>query len=669
MNELRAGISHESAAQHFEESHASANPVTSNTSLTANSTEPDTIEIDPEDRIFDLPSPAPDTQPTSIAAHPTSRYHPEPQVATVDREYEATYRAGRIEYRTRRIASLRRELQRLRVSIDRVASGLRELGDQVPDSGEARNRSLELDTRLQTLEQRLSSTRGGPIRDLDPAAMDSAQRQEYLRQLWTSREITRDPATEIASYDRQTALLLSRNSTTQQTPNTLDARLGRVGDAAGHTGRPTGQTTGGFTSGYVSRASRRPTFGRLPGNVTANEANSAPIPIPPYGSRGRIDTPEGMMVLQPSTDAPDSVATEPVHINRVHVHSVYLSDQVRAAQLERDRIKHEYDIASEQLRSLRELQAQYVVSMRQREEAAQAAQIHEQNIRLFGTAEDVERQGADYESPISGLFNPYYSRIRAREDARRRGETPQAEQHGSESEIGRLNAQGRTSVDPPATIYASAERDFNIRPYGAPGGAAAMREQRRRNDAESPGIIPPDNIIVHNAYGGINYSRRYNSDGTDFAIEWIHQRRALGDDDFYGHSSDEGFNTRQGPEGTRKGLDKDDGRPEPLKDEDLSVKLECKICFSQLASVMVLPCGKLPHLDADYRVRLHQQHQADRSTGHCVMCKWCADQTVPSHATDKNRPAHSVTCPVCRKKIKQRVWILKEASAPHERLG
>ena len=531
LNELRAGISRESAAQHFEESHASANPTTSNASLTANPTEPNTIEFDPEDRIFDLPSPAPDTQPTSFTTQSTSRNIPEPQDPTVDRAYEATYRAGRIEYRTRRIASLRRELQRLRVSIDRVASGLRELGEQVPDSGEAVNHSLELDSRLQRLEQRLSSTRGGPIRDLDPAAMDSTQRQEYLRQLWTSREIIRDPATEIASYDRQMALLRSRSNRTQQTPNALNVQPGRVGDATGHIVRLTGQATGGFTPGHIPRASRRPTFGRSPGNASAHEASSAPIPIPPYGSRGYIDTPEGMG-LQPSTEAPNSAATEPARVNRVQVHNVYLSEQVRTAQLERDRIKREYDVASEQLRRLRELQAQYVVTVRQREEAAHAAQIHEQNVRLFGTAEDVERQGADYESPISGLFNPYYSRFRAREDARRRGETPQTEQHGSESEIGRLDAQGRTSVERLATIYASNERDT---------------------------------FAMYNGYGGHDYARRYNDDGTDVAMEpWIHHRRAHGDDDFYGHSSDEGINARQGLEAPRRGLDQDDGRPEPL---------------------------------------------------------------------------------------------------------
>ena len=43
-----------------------------------------------------------------------------------------------------------------------------------------------------------------------------------------------------------------------------------------------------------------------------------------------------------------------------------------------------------------------------------------------------------------------------------------------------------------------------------------------------------------------------------------------------------------------KSLDKDDGRPEPLDDEDMLVKMECKICFAQIATIALLPCGKCP---------------------------------------------------------------------------
>jgi hypothetical protein len=44
----------------------------------------------------------------------------------------------------------------------------------------------------------------------------------------------------------------------------------------------------------------------------------------------------------------------------------------------------------------------------------------------------------------------------------------------------------------------------------------------------------------------------------------------------------------------RRGLDNDyDGRPVPLEDTALTVKLNCKICYTQLSDTVVLPCGHL----------------------------------------------------------------------------
>ena len=52
-----------------------------------------------------------------------------------------------------------------------------------------------------------------------------------------------------------------------------------------------------------------------------------------------------------------------------------------------------------------------------------------------------------------------------------------------------------------------------------------------------------------------------------------------------------GFGPRRDPE-PPKSLDKDDGRPEPVSEENMMVKMECKICFAQVATVALLPCGK-----------------------------------------------------------------------------
>ncbi|KAK5016043.1 hypothetical protein LTR16_003072, partial [Cryomyces antarcticus] len=76
-------------------------------------------------------------------------------------------------------------------------------------------------------------------------------------------------------------------------------------------------------------------------------------------------------------------------------------------------------------------------------------------------------------------------------------------------------------------------------------------------------------------------------------------------------------------------------RPAPLEESALTVALECKICFTQLADTATLPCG------------------------HMVMCSWCADQLVPYHQHDRTRPRDAVNCPICRKRIRQRFRIYR----------
>ncbi|EEH06192.1 C3HC4 zinc finger domain-containing protein [Histoplasma capsulatum G186AR] len=93
-------------------------------------------------------------------------------------------------------------------------------------------------------------------------------------------------------------------------------------------------------------------------------------------------------------------------------------------------------------------------------------------------------------------------------------------------------------------------------------------------------------------------------------------------------------NNNSEPATPTKGLDnQDDGRPEPKETEDLTVNLECKACMSQLIDTVVLPCG------------------------HAVLCRWCADQHMPSSRVDKTKPRGSATCPMCRKPVKQKIRI------------
>jgi hypothetical protein len=90
-------------------------------------------------------------------------------------------------------------------------------------------------------------------------------------------------------------------------------------------------------------------------------------------------------------------------------------------------------------------------------------------------------------------------------------------------------------------------------------------------------------------------------------------------------------------EDQEQGLDaKDSGRPEqPKSEEEMTVKLECRICYSQVADVACLPCG------------------------HLVMCKWCSEQHSPTMQHDRTRPRRAAGCPVCRKGIRQKVRVFR----------
>jgi hypothetical protein len=90
-------------------------------------------------------------------------------------------------------------------------------------------------------------------------------------------------------------------------------------------------------------------------------------------------------------------------------------------------------------------------------------------------------------------------------------------------------------------------------------------------------------------------------------------------------------------DGEGRGLDaKDSGRPaEPMNDEQMTLKLDCQVCYTQLATIAMLPCG------------------------HLTMCQWCSDQHSPTMAHDRTRPRRAAACPVCRKTIRQKVKVFR----------
>ncbi|KAF7118772.1 hypothetical protein CNMCM5793_008397 [Aspergillus hiratsukae] len=97
---------------------------------------------------------------------------------------------------------------------------------------------------------------------------------------------------------------------------------------------------------------------------------------------------------------------------------------------------------------------------------------------------------------------------------------------------------------------------------------------------------------------------------------------------------------------TPKGLDdKTDGRPEPKEDNELTLNLECKICMSQLVDTVIIPCG------------------------HAILCRWCAEQHMPTSRLDQTQVKGRPLCPMCRGVVKSKVaYALPYGEKPKARL-
>jgi len=74
-------------------------------------------------------------------------------------------------------------------------------------------------------------------------------------------------------------------------------------------------------------------------------------------------------------------------------------------------------------------------------------------------------------------------------------------------------------------------------------------------------------------------------------------------------------------------------RPRPRSEDEMTIKLDCKVCFDQMADIVYMPCA------------------------HLVMCRWCSDQHCPPCPHDSSRPLSFTRCPVCRAGVLQKVRI------------
>ena len=191
--------------------------------------------------------------------------------------------------------------------------------------------------------------------------------------------------------------------------------------------------------------------------------------------------------------------------------------------------------------------------------------------RVYGTPEEI--QSEEYVSPITSMFNRAWERHRQFQELRRAQES---------LTIPRNTQRHGESIIPAVENFHLAESDEGPDPEG-------QRPAERRFE----GIRRGAELVAARA----TYLRQMIRSQPMFA-----------------------------------GLDGDD-RPEPLTDDQMTFKLECKVCLTQKADVACTPCG------------------------HLSMCSWCADQVIPVRKGSAIPKDKGAQCPVCRNGVKQRVKI------------
>ncbi|KAI9812743.1 MAG: hypothetical protein M1827_004499 [Pycnora praestabilis] len=320
-------------------------------------------------------------------------------------------------------------------------------------------------------------------------------------------------------------------------------------------------------------------------------------------------------------------------------------EQARSA---RERAADELEASEGEVQAARERVRQFERDMRSAESHA----------RVFGTREEMERQGADYESPIGGMFNRAWGRYRAREEERR-SEQMLREIIETEDRI----TEGASAENPEV---AGAPEVIDMIDLGEDEEALQEYYAGLRSQGWMPPWTGSDLSNPTNLLGVVQAEREQDSNDTALTQYLFEQESSLGDNQeatarqvwefraeqrrrstyqnpifehgipltypAYNSLEDEGDELR----GKGRGLDdKTSGRPEPKEDGELTITMECKVCYTQLADTACLPCG------------------------HLVMCQWCANKQIPTHHHDRTIPRRPANCPLCRKKVKQRVKIYR----------
>jgi hypothetical protein len=197
--------------------------------------------------------------------------------------------------------------------------------------------------------------------------------------------------------------------------------------------------------------------------------------------------------------------------------------------------------------------------------------------RVYGTPEEI--QSEEYVSPITNMFNRAWELHRQLQELRR----------AHESLTGELGARNMQRHREPNFLGSEAAGSFNLTGLGEGPDPEAQRTSERRFE----GIRRGAELVAARA---------------------THLRQMIRSQPMFA------------------GLDGDD-RPEPLTDDQMTFKLECKVCLTQKSDIACMPCG------------------------HLSMCNWCADQVIPVREGSTIPKDRRAQCPVCKEGVKRRVKI------------
>ncbi|PNS19480.1 hypothetical protein CAC42_7324 [Sphaceloma murrayae] len=299
--------------------------------------------------------------------------------------------------------------------------------------------------------------------------------------------------------------------------------------------------------------------------------------------------------------------------------------------------------------------------------------------RVFGTREDMERE--DWVSPINQMFTRAYDRFRDAEQARLEnrsspvwgvpGRAPDSAR-GIPDRTRRVDPDSMPTQDIDDFVQSMEAEDTDMQEmlqdyYRSNLTQEQSRPRNPTQDAREPSSLGGQDLFLFDELEDeFPTLPRYNdlltmgpdspeihtsSQGNDPVRSLLNQEQWFLPPDFPLHPAHDPI-IRDVPAPIRprrhhahpaalvepqhggQGLDVDDDRPEAKTDENMTVKMDCKVCFTQTADTACLPCG------------------------HLVMCRWCSEQHSPSLKHDRTTPSDpDATCPACRKVVKKKIRV------------